>query len=130
MNEFAKKYKAAYDLARKYRDAPRTGWVKPGSRAADNQAITVSRREVETLAENLASAYYSSYARLYEVMALQGYMSQLAEDEPDAVMCDKCHNCFLPGWMGGKCPYCAADAAATEEVNRIMGGSQNEDRAD
>lgn len=122
MNDLAKKYKAACDLAAKYRDAPRTGWVKPGSHAANNQAITVPRREVEDLATALASARYGSYARMYEIMALQGYMSQLAEEEPDAVLCDSCHNSFLPGWMGGKCPYCAAEAAATEEVNRVLNG--------
>ena len=124
MSEFAKKYNTACELAMKYRTAPRAGWVKPGSRAADNQAIMVPRKEAEALAMDLASARYGSYARMYEIMALQGYMSQLAEEEPDAIMCDDCHNSFLPGWMGGKCPYCAAEAAAQEEVRRILGGDQ------
>lgn len=122
MNDLAKKYAEARDLAVKYRDAPRAGWVKPGSRAANNQAIMVPRREVETLAENLASARHTSYVRLYETMALRGYMSQLAQGEPDAVMCGSCYTKFLPGWMGGKCPYCAAAAAATEKVHEILGG--------
>lgn len=122
MSDFAEKYHAAEALARKYRDQPRAGWVKPGSRAKSNQAIMVPRAEVERLAFDLASARYSSYARLYEVMALVDYMHQLADGEPDALECEKCHKSFLAGWMGGKCPYCAAEDAADQMVSEMLGG--------
>jgi hypothetical protein len=122
VSEFAKKYQEARAMAEKFETAPRTGWVKPGSRARDNQAITVCRTEAVKLANDLAYARYSSYSRLYENMALRNYMSQLAESEPGAVECKKCRAFYLVGWMGGKCPYCAAEDAATEEVQKMLKG--------
>ena len=100
MNELKAKYQEAIEAGERYRDAPRKGWVKP------------------------ASARFGSYCRLYEKMALTNYMEQLAEDEPDAVMCPKCYHKFLPGWMGGKCPYCAAEDAAQEKVEELLGGKK------
>jgi rubrerythrin len=122
VSELAKKYQEARTMAEKFETAPRTGWVKPGSRARDNQAITVCRTEAVKLANDLASARYSSYFRLYENLALRNYMSQLAESEPGAVECEKCRTFFLTEWMDGKCPYCAAEDAATEEVHRMLEG--------
>lgn len=124
MSMFTEKYNAARAMENKYRDAPRAGWLEKGSRARSNQAIMISRTEVMKLAADLASATYANYSRLYEVMNLQGYMSQLAEGEPDAVVCVRCHNNYLMGWMGGKCPYCEAEEAASRKVEEILGGSE------
>lgn len=123
MSLFVEKYRAAQALEKKYQEAPRAGWIKPGSRATGNQAIMVQRTEVIQLAMALAGSVYNNFTRLYEVMNLQGYMSQLAEDEPDAIVCHKCHNNYLPGWMNGKCPYCEAEAAATSMVDEMLGGA-------
>lgn len=124
MNELKAKYQEAIEAEERYRDAPRKGWVKPGSRSRENQTIEVPRKEAERLAADLASARFGSYCRLYENMALVNYMEQLAEDEPDAVACPKCYHKFLPGWMGGKCPYCAAEDAAQEKVEELLGGGE------
>lgn len=121
MSELRKKYQEAIEAAVRYRDAPRAGWVKPGNKKRENQTIEVPRVEAERLAADLASARYASYFRLYENMALQNYMDQLAEGEPDAELCPKCKHNFLPGWMGGKCPYCAAESAAQETVDELLG---------
>ncbi len=122
MSLFVEKYFTAQALEKKYREAPRAGWVKPGSRTSGNQTIMVQRTEVVQVAMDLASGIYKNFVRLYETMNLQGYMSQLAEDEPDAVVCNRCHNHFLPGWMDGKCPYCEAEAAARRMVDEMLGG--------
>lgn len=122
MSELAKKIKEAQDLAEKYRDAPRAGWIKLGSRARENQAIIVQRTEVVRLAESLARARHGSYTRLFEIMALQNYMSQLAEGKPGALMCKTHGKYFLTGWTGGKCPYCEAEKAASDMVNEMLGG--------
>lgn len=121
---FAEKYNAARAMEDKCRDAPRAGWIEKGSRARNNQAIILPRTEAVKLAADLASATYANFSRLYEVLNLQGYMSQLAEGEPDAVVCEKCHNHYLLGWMGGKCPYCEAEEAARRKVDEILGGGE------
>ena len=123
MSELAEKYNKAIKLAKKYRDMPRTGWVKKGSRAMANQTIEVPRMEVERLADDLATARYISYARLYEIMALRNYMAQLAEGELDVETCPQCHHIFLPGWMNGQCPYCAATAAAKKVTMEMLEGT-------
>uniref|UniRef100_A0AAU8B7A5 Uncharacterized protein n=1 Tax=Dulem virus 34 TaxID=3145752 RepID=A0AAU8B7A5_9CAUD len=121
---FAEKYNAARAMENKYRDAPRAGWIEKGSRARSNQAITLPRTEAMKLAADLASATYANFFRLYEVLNLQGYMSRLAEGEPGAVICERCHNNYLLGWMGGKCPYCEAEEAASRKVKEILGGGE------
>lgn len=120
MSEFRDKYRAAMDAYKRYRDAPQKGWAVPGSRSSANQTIEVPRKEAQQLADNLASAWYIAYSKLYEVMALANYIAQLAEDEPDAAVCPKCHRKYRSGWMDGKCPYCAAQAAATEKVDEEL----------
>lgn len=121
MSEFAKKYRKAYAAERRYRDAPRKGWADPkGKKSADNQTIEIRRAEAVELATSLGSALYGNYVRLYENMALTNYMDQIAADEPDAVVCPTCRCHYLPGWMDGACPYCAAKAAAAEKVQEMM----------
>ena len=120
MSEFAKKYHKAYDAERRFRDAPRRGWADPrGKKNAGNQTIEVRREEAVDLAAGLASALYSSYCWLYESLALRNYMDQIAEGDSVAVECPKCHVRYVPDWMGGKCPYCAAEAGATEKVRKM-----------
>lgn len=121
INAFAKKYRAAYLAERKYQNAPRKGWADPrGRKTAENQTIEVPRIEAVKLASGLGSALYGNYSRLYENMALRNYMHQIADGEPGAVTCETCHFCFLPGWMDGKCPYCAAAEAASEQVQELL----------
>lgn len=121
MDSFAKRYWRAYRAEQAYREAPRRGWVDPkGRKTADNQTIEVPRKEVEQLAADLCSALYSSWYRLYENLALKNYMDQIAKDGLDSVECGECHFRYLPGWMDGKCPYCAADLAAHDEVNKRL----------
>lgn len=125
MNEFAKKFRKAYEAEYRYRDAPRRGWADPkGRKTADNQTIEVPREEAVNLAAGLASALYNSYHRLYEILALENYMDQIAEDEPDAMVCPTCFFHYLPGWVGGNCPYCAAAVAAVEKMRELMGESE------
>lgn len=124
MSIFADKYTVARAMSDKYRDAPRAGWMEPGSKARKNQAIMVQREEALRLADNMASAIYGNCHRVYEIMALRNFMSQLAEGEPDAEVCPKCHHHFLPGWMDGKCPLCAAEQAATAQTENVLGGGQ------
>lgn len=121
MDMFAKKYRKAYEAERRYQDAPRSGWADPkGRKSADNQTIEIRRKEAADMAADLASALYGSYFRLYENQALRNYMDQLAKDEPDAVECSECYFRYLPDWMDGKCPYCAAKAAAKEKVREML----------
>ena len=123
MSDLAEKYNAAIKLGKKYRDLPRAGWAKKGSRAMANQTIEVPRVEAERLADDLATSKYVSYVGLYETMTLRKYMAQLAEGKPDAETCPKCHYAFLPGWMNGRCPYCAATEAAKKETTEMLEGA-------
>lgn len=115
-------YCSAKMLENKYRDAPRAGWVEKGSRAKSNQAIMVPRAEVIQLAECLSSATYNKLCRLYEILNLQHYMSELAEGESDTTTCTKCHNYYRMGWLTGNCPYCEAEQAAIRFVDELLGG--------
>lgn len=121
MNEFVEKYGAACSAEMRYRNAPRRGWADPEVRKTkDNQTIEVPRKEAVELARSLASAMYGNWTRLYENLALRNYMDQIAEEEPGAVECPKCHCRYLPGWMGGQCPYCAAAESAAEKVQSLL----------
>ena len=126
MSDFVKKYNAATSLAMKFRMAPRAGWVKPGSRAKDNHAILIPRKEAVKLAEELASRMYNGYIWMYEVLNLRNYMSQLAEGEDDAETCEVCENTYRRSWMDGKCPCCAAGDAAAEYVREMLRGEEND----
>ena len=94
MNILEKEYIEARDLEDKFRFAPRAGWVVKGSRDRSNQAIMVPREEAVKVCAELSRSIYCDLFRLYENVALRSYMSQLAEDEPDAEMCSKCRNFF------------------------------------
>lgn len=55
----------------------------------------VPREEAVKVCAELSRSIYCDLFRLYENVALRSYMSQLAEDEPDAEMCSKCRNFFF-----------------------------------
>ncbi len=56
MKRFPDTYNDAHKLEKKYTLAPRAGWVEPGKRTKDNQAILVRRQEAVRLADDLAQA--------------------------------------------------------------------------
>lgn len=58
MKHFPDTYNDAHEQAKKYTLAPRAGWVEPGKRTKDNQAILVRRQEAVQLADDLAQACY------------------------------------------------------------------------
>lgn len=120
MNILEKEYIEARDLEDKFRSAPRAGWVVKGRRDRSNQAIMVPREEAVKVCAELSRSIYCDLFRLYENVALRSYMSQLAEDEPDAEMCSKCRNFFLPVGKNGKCPYCEAESTARAAVDEIL----------
>lgn len=120
MSLFASEYRAARALEKKFEDAPRTGWVEKGSRAKKNQAITVPRTEVTQMARDLTGYIHGNFYRLYETVGLQSFVSGLAKNKPGAVLCGGCHNYYLPEWMDGKCPCCAAAGAAREKISELL----------
>ena len=123
MSELRDKYQNALKFERKYRDAPRAGWVEKGSRKKENEAILVRRSEVANLAMSLASAQYSSYSRLYETIALQNILGKYAVQRAgNAPYCQVCHQHFLPEWAEGRCPYCAAGEVAKRQIDELLRG--------
>lgn len=117
-------YNEAYEKSKKYRSAPRVGWVEPGKRTKGNQAILARRTEVIRLADDLAQVCYSQEFFLQELMALTYFVEQLARGEADSKMCPKCHNVYRTGWLEGKCPYCEAEEAARKILNEKMDGGK------
>ena len=47
---------------------------------------------------------YSKDAQFYVNM-----LSEIAEQEDDAVECEKCFHSFRLSWFDGRCPYCEVD---------------------
>ena len=127
MKHFPDTYNDAHKLAEKYTLAPRAGWVEPGKRTKDNQAILVRRQEAVRLADDLAQACCSQELFFQELMALEHFVEQLARGEADSKKCPKCHNVYRAGWMEGRCPYCEAEEAGRRRVKEKMkfGGSKN-----
>lgn len=126
MSDFVKKYNAATSLAMKFRMAPRAEWVKPGSRAKDNHAILIPRKEAVKMADELASWMYNGYVWMYESLNLREYLSQLADGEDDAEICEVCGNTYRRGRIEGRCPCCAAGDAAAEHVREMLRGEEND----
>lgn len=124
MKHFPDTYNDAHKLEKKYTLAPRAGWVEPGKRTKDNQAILVRRTEVIRLADDLAQACCNQELFLQELMALEHFVEQLARGEADSKMCPKCHNVYRTGWMEGKCPYCEATEAARRRWKEKMDGGK------
>ena len=124
MKRFPDTYNDAHKLAEKYTLAPRAGWVEPGKRTKDNQAILVRRQEAVQLADDLSQACCSQEFFFQELMALEHFVEQLARGEADSKMCPKCHNTYRTGWMEGKCPYCEAKEAARRRGKEKMDGGK------
>lgn len=124
MKRFPETYNDAYEKSKKYSSAPRAGWVEPGKKTKDNQAILVRRQEVTQLADDLAQACCSQELFLQELMALEHFVEQLARGEADSKMCPKCCNVYRTGWMEGKCPYCEAGEAARKILKEKMDGGK------
>ena len=114
MSEYRKKYQDARKLERKYRDAPRTGWVRPNSRKRENQAIQVSREEVAELARNYGAQLYISWASMNRCLVLETYIENLAANTPNHVECETCGNLYVPVNAYGVCPFCKAKEKAEE----------------
>ena len=123
MKRFKEKYQDALALGEKYRNAPRSGWVEKGSRKKSNQAICVSRMEVEKLAMDLCSALYGDYHLMKELLTLERFLDVYAQNQANSLTCEKCFQSYLPDWLNGTCPYCAAEAEATEDIREILGYS-------
>ena len=117
MKRFLDTYNDAHKLAKKYTLAPRAGWIEPGKRTKDNQAILVRRQEAVRLADALAQACCSQEFFLQELMALEHFVA-------DSKMCPKCHNVYRTGWLEGKCPYCEAKEATRRRVKEKMEGGK------
>lgn len=122
MKRFPETYNDAHKLAIKYTLAPRAGWVEPGKRTKDNQAILVRRTEVIRLADDLAQALYGGKIFLQQFFELRSTMEQLAQGMADSKRCPKCHNVYRTGWLEGKCPYCEAEEAGRHRVEEKMDG--------
>lgn len=124
MKRFPDTYNEANEKSKKYRSVPRAGWVEPGKKTKDNQAILVGRQEVTQLADDLAQALYGQEIFLREFFELRAMMEQLAQGTADSKRCPKCHNVYRTGWMEGKCPYCEAEEAARRRVEEKMDGGK------
>lgn len=124
MKRFPDTYNDAHKLAKKYTLAPRAGWVEPGKRTKDNQAILVRRQEAVRLADDLAQACCNQEFFLQELMALEHFVEQLARGEADSKLCPKCLNTYRTGWLEGKCPYCEAKEATRRRVKEKMEGGK------
>ena len=124
MKRFPETYNDAYEKSKKYTLAPRAGWVEPGKKTKDNQAILVRRTEVIRLADDLAQALYGENIFLQQFFELCSTMEQLAQGMADSKRCSKCHNVYRTGWMEGKCPYCEAGEAARRRVKEKMDGGK------
>ena len=109
---------AANALEEKYNDQPRSGWVKPGSRARSNQAISVSRQEVVALARDHHAALVCKHQAQYQVIMLQRHMQQYAETSQDAITCPSCRKAYLMEWLQGECPYCRAEKESWELLDK------------
>lgn len=116
MSLFRERYDRAVRPVNKFRTAPRSGWVEPGSRARANQAITVPRKDAEEAANQMMAAIYSGFSWLYEGMALKSFLGGLAKGADDAVTCPKCHDTYRVSWGVG-CPYCKARHTAQEQID-------------
>ena len=97
MKRFPDTYNDAHKLAKKYTLAPRAGWVEPGKRTKDNQAILVRRQEAVRLADDLAQALYSGEIFLQQFFELRSTMEQLAQGMADSKRCPKCYNVYRTG---------------------------------
>lgn len=122
MKRFPETYQEAHEQAKKYTLAPRAGWVEPGKRTKDNQAILVRRQEAVQLADDLAQVCYGKEIFLQEMVQLRLFVERLAEGHADCKMCPKCCNVYRTGWMEGKCPYCEAKEAARRSGKEKMEG--------
>lgn len=124
MKHFPDTYQEAHEQAKKYTLAPRAGWVEPGKRTKDNQAILVRRQEAVQLADDLAQALYSGEIFLQQFFELRSTMEQLAQGMADSKRCPKCLNTYRTGWMEGRCPYCEAEEAGRRRVKEKMDGGK------
>ena len=123
MKRFKEKYQDALALGEKYRSAPRSGWVEKGSRKKANQAICVGRMEVEELARDLCSALYGEHHIMKELITLEQFLDVYAQNQKGSLTCEKCFRSYLPDWLNGTCPYCAAAEEATEDMRETLGNS-------
>lgn len=121
---YKEQVEAARVLESKYRAIPRTGWAAKGSRAKDNQTVTVLRKEIVELAFNHQTAVLGNQCNFYEVQNLINYMEQLAET--NVIDCPECCHTYSKDWMEGKCPYCKAEAAA----HSMVFSTENSGRSD
>lgn len=109
----AKKQKAAYQAAK------RTGWVVPGSRKRDNEAITVSRSGAVDAAEGWEDALYLAYTLLYQSFAMRDIMESALEKAEDKMKCPRCLTTYRESWGVG-CPWCLAKRKAQEQVEQEL----------
>ena len=119
MSEYQKKYQDALKLERKYRDAPRTGWVRPNSRKRENQAIQVSREEAAELAWNYAIQLSVSWATLNRCLTLETYIENLATNAPNHTECETCGKLYVPVNAYGVCPFCKAEEKALKATDAL-----------
>lgn len=119
----------AYSLVKKYRGLPRTGWVKSGSRAKSNHAVTVPREEIVNLADDFHTAIFIQIILLHENSNLIHFLEQIAEGEPDIQECPKCFKKYRKSWMSGKCIYCEAKYAAASTVKKFMEKKETDSQA-
>ena len=108
IDDYRKRYENAMRLEDKYRDAPRTGWTRPGSHKRENQAIQVNREEVKELARECSTQLYSSWHCFIRLHALERYMTSLAADAPNRASCGDCGLIYIPAQGADGCPFCAA----------------------
>ena len=123
MKSFKEQYQDALALEEKYRSAPRSGWVEKGSRKKANQAICVGRMEAEELARDLSSALYGENHIMKELITLEQFLDVYAQNQKGSLTCEKCFRSYLPDWLNGTCPYCAAAEEATEDMRETLGNS-------
>ncbi|WNY26174.1 hypothetical protein MsAc7_17470 [Methanolapillus millepedarum] len=87
------------------RTMPRAGWLQKGSRKRSNETVEVSREAAVDVLEK----YIGAQIHADGYFALRTLMSELADGEHDAVVCDECGGIYQHGWMeDGKCLYCFA----------------------
>ena len=125
IDDYRKRYENAMRLEDKYRDAPRTGWTRPGSRTHENQAIQVNREEVKELARDCSSHLYMAWNNFIRIHALKRYIISLATDAPNRTACGDCGLLYIPAQGVDGCPFCAAqreaDAATRTKFNPDSG---------
>ena len=116
IDDYRKRYENAVRLEKQYRDAPRTGWTRPGSRKRDNQAIQVNREEVKELARDCSSHLYMAWNNFIRIHALERYMTSLAADAPNRASCGDCGMIYIPVPSAEGCPFCAARREADKST--------------